>query len=134
MSQRLVPRIDGGMVAAFEVLIANNAMRNLIREGKTHQIRNVIATSVKDGMRTLEASLSELVADGHDQLRRGALAGAVPQGDPPAPRAPRVDGAPDAGAAADGRRQVGGQPCGRPGLGVRSAALMPISDGDAETQ
>ena len=34
------------MVAAFEVLIANNAVRNLIREGKTHQIRNVVATSI----------------------------------------------------------------------------------------
>jgi twitching motility protein PilT len=64
VSQRLIPRIGGGMVAAFEVLIANNAMRNLVREGKTHQIRNVVATSLKEGMRTLEASLSELVADG----------------------------------------------------------------------
>jgi twitching motility protein PilT len=70
VSQRLVPKIGGGMVAAFEVLIANNAMRNLVREGKTHQIRNVVATSVREGMRTLEASLSELVAAGlvtHDE-------------------------------------------------------------------
>jgi twitching motility protein PilT len=64
VSQRLIPRIDGGMVAAFEVLVANNAMRNLVREGKTHQIRNVVATSMRDGMRTLEASLSDLVAAG----------------------------------------------------------------------
>ncbi len=64
VSQRLVPKVSGGMVAAFEVLIATNAMRNLIREGKTHQIRNVVATGVKDGMRTLEASLSDLVAEG----------------------------------------------------------------------
>ena len=64
VSQRLVPKIGGGQVAAFEVLIATNAMRNLIREGKTHQIRNVVATGMKDGMRTLEASLSELVARG----------------------------------------------------------------------
>ena len=56
--------IGGGHVAAFEVLIANPAMRNLIREGKTHQIRNVIATGMKDGMKTLESSLSELVAAG----------------------------------------------------------------------
>jgi twitching motility protein PilT len=64
VSQRLVPKVDEGMVAAFEVLIANNAMRNLIREGKTHQIRNVVATGMKDGMKTLEGSLSELVAAG----------------------------------------------------------------------
>jgi twitching motility protein PilT len=64
VSQRLIPKVDSGMVAAFEVLIANNAMRNLIRDGKTHQIRNVVATGMKDGMRTLEGSLSELVAAG----------------------------------------------------------------------
>jgi len=64
VSQRLIPRVDSGMVAAFEILIANNAMRNLVREGKTHQIRNVVATNVASGMRTLEMSLSELVASG----------------------------------------------------------------------
>ncbi len=64
VSQRLIPKTDVGMVAAFEVLMANNAMRNLIREGKTHQIRNVVATGMKDGMKTLESSLSELVAAG----------------------------------------------------------------------
>ncbi|MGZ8762067.1 MAG: type IV pilus twitching motility protein PilT, partial [Acidimicrobiia bacterium] len=64
VSQRLIPKADEGMVAAFEVLIANNAMRNLIREGKTHQIRNVVASGMKDGMKTLESSLSELVAAG----------------------------------------------------------------------
>ena len=42
ISQRLVPKVDGGMVAAFEVLIAKDAVRNLVREGKTHQIRNVM--------------------------------------------------------------------------------------------
>ena len=64
VSQRLVQKVDVGMTAAFEVLIANNAMRNLIREGKTHQIRNVVSTGIKDGMKTLESSLSELVAAG----------------------------------------------------------------------
>ena len=43
VAQRLVPRVGGGLVAAFEVLIANHPVRNLVREGKTHQIRNVIA-------------------------------------------------------------------------------------------
>jgi len=64
VSQRLVPRVDGGRVGAFEVLLANSAVRNLIREGRTNQIRNQIATSTSGGMQTLENSLSALVADG----------------------------------------------------------------------
>jgi len=64
VAQRLVPRIGGGMIAAFEILLANNASRGLIRDGKTHQIRNVISQSVRDGMQTLEQSLSVLTAHG----------------------------------------------------------------------
>jgi twitching motility protein PilT len=64
VSQRLLPRIGGGQVAAFEVLIATGAVRNLLREGKTAQIRNVITMGQRDGMCTLEASLSDLVARG----------------------------------------------------------------------
>ncbi len=64
VAQRLVPRVGGGMIAAFEVLLATNATGGLIREGKTHQIRNVIAQSVREGMQTLEQSLSVLVAHG----------------------------------------------------------------------
>ena len=61
IAQRLVPRIGGGMVAAWEVLLANHAVRNLVREGKTRQIRNVITMSQAEGMFTLEQSLSALV-------------------------------------------------------------------------
>ena len=64
VAQRLVPRVGGGMIAAFEILLANNAVRDLIREGKTHQIRNVISQSVREGMQTLEQTLSVLVAHG----------------------------------------------------------------------
>ena len=64
VAQRLVPRVDGGLIAAFEILVANGAARGLIREGKTHQIRNVISQSVREGMQTLEQSLSVLVAHG----------------------------------------------------------------------
>ena len=64
VSQRLIPRIGGGMVAAFELLIANNAVRSLIREGKTHQIRNVLAAGRAEGMCTLETWLNHLVANG----------------------------------------------------------------------
>jgi twitching motility protein PilT len=62
--QRLLPRVDGGRVAAFEVLVATSAVRNLVREGKSRQLRNVVATSAADGMQTLEQHLSELMADG----------------------------------------------------------------------
>jgi twitching motility protein PilT len=61
IAQRLVPRIDGGMVAAFEVLVANNPVRNLIREGKTNQLLNVITTNQSEGMCTLESSLVDLI-------------------------------------------------------------------------
>jgi twitching motility protein PilT len=64
VSQRLIPRLGGGRVAAFEVLIATYAVRNIVRDGRTNQLRNIIATSSKDGMLTLETSLSELVANG----------------------------------------------------------------------
>ena len=62
--QRLIPRIGGGMVAAYEVLVANSAVRNLIKEGKPHQLRNSLVTGAKDGMITLEQSLTHLVQNG----------------------------------------------------------------------
>jgi twitching motility protein PilT len=64
VSQRLLPRVGGGLVAAFELLVANDAVRNLIREGRTHQLRNVIRSALGEGMCTLESSLNELVAAG----------------------------------------------------------------------
>ena len=64
VSQRLVPRIGGGMIAAFELLIANNAVRSLVREGKTHQIRNVLSAGRAEGMCTLETWLNHLVENG----------------------------------------------------------------------
>ena len=62
--QRLVPRIGGGLVAAYEVLIANHAVRNLVREGKTRQLRNVVSTHQSEGMQTLEMALTHLVGVG----------------------------------------------------------------------
>ena len=64
ISQRLVPKVDGGMVAAFEVLLANQAVRNLVREGKTHQLRNVMHGGRAEGMLTLETSLNERIDAG----------------------------------------------------------------------
>lgn len=62
--QRLLPRLHGGLVAAYEVLLSNHAVRNLVREGKTRQLRNIITTHQSDGMQTIEMSLTSLVADG----------------------------------------------------------------------
>ncbi len=63
-AQRLVPRIGGGRVAAVEVLVASPAIRNIIREGKTHLLRNFVQQGTREGMSTLEHSLNELVANG----------------------------------------------------------------------
>ena len=62
--QQLLPAVGGGRVAAFEILIATSAVRSLVKEGKTNQIRNVMQTSLREGSQTLERSLSELLHGG----------------------------------------------------------------------
>jgi twitching motility protein PilT len=62
--QRLIPRIGGGLVAAFEVLVGTYAVRNLIKDSKTHQLRNSLVTGHQDGMLTFEQSLSALIQAG----------------------------------------------------------------------
>lgn len=62
ISQRLLKRADAkGRVAATEMLIATPAIRNLIREGKTHQVYSAIETGQENGMHTMEQSLNDLV-------------------------------------------------------------------------
>ena len=63
-SQRLVPRISGGLIPAYELLINNSAVANLIREGRTHEITTVIQTSSQEGMIDMDRSLAELVRRG----------------------------------------------------------------------
>jgi twitching motility protein PilT len=63
-SQRLVPRIAGGLLPAYELLIMNNAIANLIREKRTHEIQTVIETGGEDGMIDMNRSLAELVRMG----------------------------------------------------------------------
>ncbi|KND47023.1 MAG: twitching motility protein PilT [Parcubacteria bacterium C7867-004] len=63
-SQRLVPRISGGQLPAYELLINNSAIANLIREGRTHEIATVIQTSSQEGMIDMDRSLAELVRRG----------------------------------------------------------------------
>jgi len=64
ISQRLLPRTKGGRVLATEVLVANSAVRSILREGKTHQLPNLIQTSAAEGMIGLDKSLAELVGKG----------------------------------------------------------------------
>jgi twitching motility protein PilT len=63
-SQRLIPRISGGLIPAYELLINNNAVANLIRENRIHEINSVIETSSQEGMVDMNRSLAELVARG----------------------------------------------------------------------
>ena len=59
-SQRLIPRVSGGMIPAYELLINNSATANLIREARTYEIPNVIETGAGQGMVSLNKSLAEL--------------------------------------------------------------------------
>ena len=63
-SQRLVPRISGGLIPAYELLINNNAVANLIRENRIHEISSVIETSSQEGMVDMNRCLAELVSKG----------------------------------------------------------------------
>lgn len=63
-SQRLLPRISGGLIPAYELLLNNNAVANLIREGRTNEISTVIQTSLKDGMIDMDRTLADLVRRG----------------------------------------------------------------------
>lgn len=65
LSQRLIPRLDGaGRVAVVEVLVANTAIRNLIREGKTHQMDTSMQTGIEVGMQTLDRALQRSYQEG----------------------------------------------------------------------
>ena len=75
-SQRLIPQIGGGRVVAAEILIANPAVRNIIREGKSHQLDAVIQTGADQGMQTMDRTLVNLVQSGsitYDSAREYAV-------------------------------------------------------------
>ncbi len=63
-SQRLISRISGGLIPAYELLINNNAVSNLIREKRTHEINTVIETGAEEGMIDMNRSLADLVRRG----------------------------------------------------------------------
>src|SRR5205823_4165294 len=64
ITQTLCKKVGGGRVAALEILLGTVAVRNLIREGKIHQIPSAMQTSQKDGMQTMDMALQNLVAKG----------------------------------------------------------------------
>ena len=75
-SQRLVPTIGGGRIAAAELLIATPAVRNIIREGKSHQLDAVIQTGAEFGMQSMDKTLVNLIHAGtitYDEARNYAI-------------------------------------------------------------
>ena len=62
LSQTLLPMVGGkGRIAAFEIMTANSAVRNLLREGKSFELPNMMQLNANDGMQTLDQALAELV-------------------------------------------------------------------------
>jgi twitching motility protein PilT len=75
-SQRLIPAIGGGRIAAAEILIATPAVRNIIREGKSHQLEAVIQTGAEFGMQSMDKTLVGLIHGGtisYDEARNYAI-------------------------------------------------------------
>lgn len=75
-SQRLIPTIGGGRIAAAEILVATPAVRNIIREGKTHQLDAVIQTGAEFGMQSMDKTLVSLIHAGtisYDEARNYAV-------------------------------------------------------------
>jgi len=73
LSQRLIPKVGGGRVPAIEIMVANSAVRNLIRENKVHQLDLVINTSADDGMISLNASLAKMVKSGEISIENAEI-------------------------------------------------------------
>jgi len=75
-SQRLIPAIGGGRIAAAEILVVTPAVRNIIREGKTHQLDAVIQTGAEYGMQSMDKTLAKLIHEGsvsYDEVRNFAV-------------------------------------------------------------
>jgi twitching motility protein PilT len=79
-SQRLIPRIAGGLIPAYELLLNNNAVANLIREKRTHEIDVVIETGTESGMVDLNHSLMELVRIGEISIENAYQYSLNPKG------------------------------------------------------
>ncbi len=79
-SQRLIPRIAGGLVPAYELLINNNAVSNLIRERRTHEVNTVIETGAEHGMIEMNRSIAELVHRGEISIENAFSYSVNPKG------------------------------------------------------
>lgn len=64
VSQQLIPAVDGGLVPAFEIMVCNSAIRNMIREAKVFQMDNVIYSGASEGMRTMDGDIMRLYNEG----------------------------------------------------------------------
>lgn len=79
-SQRLIPSVHGGLVPAYELMINNNAISNLIRENKTHEIDTIIETGFEHGMISMNRSLADLVRNGDITVEEGIKYSLNPEG------------------------------------------------------
>lgn len=79
-SQRLIPRIQGGVVPSYELLINNNAVSNLIRERRTHEVQVVIETGLEHGMIDMNRSLVDLVKKGEITVENAFAYSVNPKG------------------------------------------------------
>jgi twitching motility protein PilT len=76
VSQRLIPALGGGRIAAAEILVATPAVRNIIREGKGYQLEAVIQTGAEYGMQSMDRTLVNLIHTGvisYDEARNYAV-------------------------------------------------------------
>jgi twitching motility protein PilT len=79
-SQRLVPRIQGGLIPTYELLINNSAVANLIRERRTHEVQTVIETGLEHGMIDMNRSLVDLVKKGEVTVENAFAYSVNPKG------------------------------------------------------
>ena len=79
-SQRLIPRVAGGLVPAYELLVNNSAVGNLIRDGRIHEIPSVIETGLEQGMIDMNRSLAQLIQRGDITVENAFLYSANPKG------------------------------------------------------
>src|SRR5690606_6178657 len=79
-SQRLVPRIQGGLIPTYELLINNSAVANLIRERRTHEVQTVIETGLAHGMIDMKRSLDDLGTQGEVTVENAFAYSVNPKG------------------------------------------------------
>ncbi len=130
--QELLPRVGGGRIAAFEVMVATPAVRNLIRDNKVNQLRNVMVTSSDDGMCTMEAALGWLVRAGLISLDDAIGRSMFPEEvrNPRAPYTPTMTVVlPPPFVPAEPPPLDQGEPAEAEAVGVAASSIAPIPTG-----